>query len=393
MNKKLFKNLLTEAKKLPETSGVYKFVDRNNKVLYVGRAVNLKKRVLSYFNKSLDLRILEMVESANKIKYQKTETLLEAIILEANLIKKYWPKYNVKEKDNRSFIYIVIAKDKYPKVLFVRGRELQKFLSKKFYIFGPYQSFSLIKNALKIIRRIFPYSNCTPFVGKPCFDYQIGLCPGICIGKIEEEEYKKNIQNIILLLSGKKKRLLEKLKKENPELIKGIKHLEDVSLVLKENLPYFSHFSRIEGYDISHLAGKETFGAMVVFVNNEPDKSQYRLFKIKEAPKNDDLRALSEVITRRFRHQEWQYPDLILIDGGRSQVKFIFKILKSLYLNMPLVGISKYSKDKLVFPAELKKNLKELISNNKDLLLKIRNEAHRFSLKSSRNQRKLKHLT
>lgn len=379
--------LLSVAKKLPDSPGVYMFTGKNKQVLYVGRTISLKKRVMSYFQKDKDPRIAEMVSLAKHIRYVKTDTILEAIVLEANFIKKYWPKYNVKDKDNRSFIYIAVTDGDYPRPIIVRQRELDKF-PKNFRIFGPYQSASLINTALRIMRRIFPYSTCVPNSGKPCFDYQIGLCPGACVGKISKSDYQKNIKNIILFLSGKKKLLVKKLKKENPEAVKAIKHIQDVSLITKENIlpPYGS--GRIEGYDISHLAGRETFGAMVVFENGRPDKDNYRLFKIKSAPQNDDLRALEEVILRRFKHKEWKFPDLILIDGGKPQVDFISKTIKKIHLNIPFMGISKFGNDKIVFPRKTSRATKELISGIKKNLLSVRDEAHRFSLKSSRRSRR-----
>ncbi|MFN3301604.1 MAG: GIY-YIG nuclease family protein [Patescibacteria group bacterium] len=383
------------SQKIPLSPGVYTFIDKKGDVLYVGRAISLRKRLQQYFQKNLDPRIEEMVKKAKEIKFFKTENLLEAIILEANLIKKYWPKYNIKERDDRSFIYIVIPKKiDFPKPIIVRGKDIKnlKLKDENFYIFGPYQSLSLIKNALRIIRRIFPYSLCKPYDPnqkgplRPCFDYQIGLCPGTCIGKISKEDYQKNIENIVLLLSGKKEDLLKKLKEENPDKIKSLKHIQDVSLITKEeNL--WKNFFRIEGYDISHLSGKETYGSMVVFINNRPDKKEYRLFKIKEAPLNNDLKALAEVISRRFKHIEWHLPNLILIDGGKPQVNFISKILKEHHINIPLVGISKLASDKLIFPPKIKKSLKQLIEANKEILLKVREEAHRFSLKASRHKR------
>jgi len=369
----------SKARKLPDSPGVYIFIDRKNKPLYVGRTISLRKRVLSYFRKDTDLRIKEMISLAKNIRIKKTETLLEAIILEANLIKKFWPKYNVKDKDNRSFVYVVIPKTDYPSPHIVRGRVLKL---QNAYVFGPYQSASLLFSALKIIRRIFPYSTCKP--GKPCFDYQIGLCPGYCVGKISKGDYQKNIKSIMLLLSGKKQRLLQKLKKENPEKIKALRHIQDVSLLLKEELVGTDDFSRIEGYDISHLSGKETFGSMVVFTDNKPDKKEYRLFKIKTAPSGDDLRALVEVLNRRFRHTEWRFPDLILIDGGKPQVDFVYSALKT---DIPIVGISKYGGDKLVYPS---KGLKNFAGESKGILLKVREEAHRFSIKSSRRGRGIK---
>ncbi len=378
------------AKKLPLSSGVYFFLDKNKKILYIGRATSLKKRVLSYFQKKLDPRIEETVAQARYIKHKKTENILDAIILEANLIKKYWPKYNVRERDNRSFVYFFIPKGDFPQPLIIRQRELEK-ISPSGHLFGPYQSLTLLKNALRIIRKIFPYSTCAPGSGKPCFEYQIGLCPGLCVGAVSREEYSKNIKNIILLLSGRKSKLLKKIRKENPEKFLGLKHIQDVSLISGEEVPAFDHrLNRIEAYDISHFGGRETFGSMAVFLGRAAEKSQYRLFKIKEAPANDDLRALEEMITRRFKHAEWLLPNLILIDGGKPQVDYISKVLKNLHITIPLVGISKFKGDKLVFPSKTKKSLMELIKSTKNVLLKARDEAHRFALKSSRRKRKIK---
>lgn len=389
--------LIDQAKKLPDKPGVYFFFDKKGTILYIGRATSLKKRVTSYFQKFLEPRIGEMVKKAAKIKFQKTDTVLESIILEANLIKKHWPKYNVKERDNHSFVYVVIPeKIDYSYPMLVRERELEK-LSPQFRsgralrVFGPYQSLGLIKNALRIIRRIFPYSSCKPNSGKACFNYQVGLCPGACIGKISKTEYRKNIKNIILLLEGKKKNLLNKLEKENPDKIKNLEHVRDVALIDNSEIwniiPGIKNFSRrIEGYDISHLSGKETVGSMVVFSNGEADKTQYRLFKIRNAG-NNDLEALREMLSRRFNHREWAYPDLILVDGGKPQVDYIFKTLKEKSVNIPLVGVSKLAGDELVFPKSMKKNTRELIRSSKSILLKVRNEAHRFALNFSRKKR------
>ncbi len=363
------------------------FLDAKKRMLYVGRAVSLKKRILNYFQKNLpDSRIKEMVSLARDIKYKEADNLLDAIVLEANLIKKYWPKYNIKDKDDRSFIYIVISKkDDFPKPVVLRGQEIEKMPQTNVRIFGPYQALHLIQNALKIIRRIFPYSTCRLNQGNPCFDYQIGLCPGACVGVISKQDYRKNIDSITLLLKGDKKRLMKKLKKENPDKARALSHIQDVSLVSETDIK--SSALRIEGYDISHLAGKETYGSMVVFTNGEADKNQYRLFKIKNAPANDDPRALEEMILRRFKHGEWQKPNLILIDGGRPQISFISKTLRNKNINISLVGISKFGGDELVFPLGTKKSTRELIENLKGVLLKVREEAHRFALKSSRRKR------
>ena len=371
-------NLLDEAKKLPLSPGVYIWLDKSNKPLYVGRATSLRSRVLQYFRHDIDSRIGEMVSLAVKIKHHQTASVLEAIILEANLIKKYWPKYNVKDKDDRSFIYIVFPKTDFPKPIIVRGRELESFPASSAKIFGPYQSTILVRNALKVIRRIFPYSTCT-FTGKPCFSYQTGLCPGVCVGAISKQDYQKNINNIMLLLRGEKNRLLKKLTKENPAAALALKHFQDVTLITRENFVIGDQkFNRIEGYDISHFAGKEVYGSMVVFTGGKPDSSQYRLFKIKTVT-NNDLDALKEMMERRLKHTEWPKPDLILIDGGKPQVDYIFKVIEQHQVAVPLLGISKLNGDRLVFPHNTKSTFKDLAESIKTMLQQLRDEAHRFA--------------
>jgi excinuclease ABC subunit C len=370
------KNKLLET---PNSPGVYFWLDKNGEVLYVGRATSLKNRLSQYFQKGIEPRIAEMVSQAKDLRWLVCDSLLEAIILEAKNIKDYWPKYNVVDRDNRSFIYIVIPSGEYPRPIVVRGQDLKKFPETKAKIFGPYQSRTLISNALRLIRPIFPWSTCIPKSGKACFDYQIGLCPGACIESISITAYKKNIDNLILLLSGERTRLIKKLLKENPAQVKSLKHLQDVSLLTREDDLTTRKLNRIEGYDISHLNGKESYGSMVVFSNGEIDKNEYRLFKIKDAPAGDDERALSEVLLRRLAHKEWLLPDFIMIDGGSPQISFISKVLSKNNIAIPIIGISKLGGDKLVFTKGTKTDFKDLARNLKPTLLKLREEAHRFA--------------
>ena len=371
--------LKDKLKTIPKKPGVYFWYDKKGTVLYVGRATSLRNRLGQYFQKNISTRISEMVGAAHDIKYEVTDTLLEAIILEAKYIKKFWPKYNIVDRDDRSFIYLVIPKIDFAKPIIVRGTDLKKFPESKAKVFGPYQSFYLLQSALRLIRQIFPYGNCSPHSGKACFDYQIGLCPGGCIDAISAREYQKNIDNISLLLSGEKKRLSAKLMKDNPDKIKALKHIQDVSLLTREDNLGEQKINRLEGYDISHHAGKESYGSMVVFENGEANRNEYRLFKIKEAPGADDERALSEVLLRRFKHTEWQMPDIIMIDGGTPQISFLNRVFSENNINVPVVGISKFGGDKLVFTSKTKKELKDLAENIKPTLLKLREEAHRFA--------------
>lgn len=388
--------LLEQAKKLSGDSGVYIFCDAKGDVLYVGRAISLRRRVLNYFQKYLDPRLKEMMHKAKALKHFKTRNLLEAVILEANLIKKYWPKYNIKDRDDRSFVYVVIPKTTFSHPIVIRGHELKRLVPKNAYIFGPYKSLSLIETALKIIRRVFPYSTCLSAEAllsksnkfkqaRPCLDYQIGLCSGPCVDFISKKDYQKNIDNLVLLLKGEESKLLKRLKKDNPEKAEALKHIQDVALLKKED-GLLSKINRIEGYDISHFGGKDTYGAMVVFEGNEPKKEDYRLFKIKEAPQNDDLRALEEMLTRRFNHPEWRLPDLILIDGGRPQIEHISRLFQAKRITISFAGVSKYQNDKLVFPKNTKTSLKEMVTSVKEILLRVKEESHRFAIASSRRK-------
>ena len=373
------KQLKEKANLAPKKPGVYFWLGKNHEILYIGRATSLNSRLKQYFQKNIEPRIAEMVENSVNLRFEESDNLLEAIILESKYIKKYWPKYNVRDRDDRSFIYLVLAKTDFAKPLIIRGRDLGKFKSKKVDIFGPYQSFYLLQSALRLIRRIFPYSLCQINSGKACFDYQIGLCPGACVNKISAKDYRKNIESIRLLLSGNKKILIRKLIKDNPAQLKAFKHLQDVSLLGKESDLKEAQAFRLEAYDISHHSGKESYGSMVVFENGEINKNEYRLFKIKEAPEADDERALLEVLSRRLKHKEWARPGLILIDGGSPQIGFLTRSLKQKNINLTFVGISKYGGDKIVFSQDTKKEKRLLIENLKPILLKAREEAHRFA--------------
>lgn len=368
-------NLKEISKKASSSPGVYFWLDKNKKIIYVGRANNLKQRLSQYWQKNLDAKTIELMSKAKYLNILETKTILESIIIEAKNIKKYWPIYNIKDRDNRSFIYIIIDKQEFPKLELIRERQLDKLNKSDYHIYGPYQSYNLIYTALKIIRRIFPYSLCQEKKGKPCFDRQIGLCPGVCTNEIKKSEYNKNIENIKLLLNGKKEKLIEKLKKNNPEKIKALNHIQEVSLLEKEISLRNIIFKRIEAYDISHWQGRNPYGAMVVFNQGKINNSLYRLFKIKNKHKANDEEALYEVLSRRFNHNEWKEADLILIDGGRPQISYLDKKFN----NKKFVGLSKYQKDTLVYGRNIFENEKREIKKIKNLLIKLRDESHRFA--------------
>jgi len=394
-------------KRLPSTPGVYIFVGARRKILYIGKATSLRSRARSYFDKDIKetrgSHIVSMVEQAKDIDFIKTDSVLEAIILEVNLIKKYKPHYNTKEKDDKSFNYVVITKEDFPRILIVRAKELFGKSAHKLkynikYEFGPFPQGGMLRDALKIIRKIFPFRDkCVPFSDKPCFNKQIGLCPGVCMSEVSKKEYTKTIKNIKLFFEGKKgvviknlekemKDFAKKLKFEEAEKIKrtifALKHIQDIALIKKGEPREDSNF-RIEAYDVAHISGKFVVGVMTVVENNEPNKSEYRKFKIKSFEGVNDTRALKEVLERRLAHSEWVLPKLIVVDGGKAQKNIAEKVLKEAGVKIPIVGVVKdeHHKPKNIIGG------REVIEKYEKEMLLANNEAHRFAIKYHRQLR------
>lgn len=380
-----------QLKRVPEKPGVYLFYF-GKAPIYIGKAVNLKARVKSYFqNKDLGFRIQKMVSLVDSLNFILTDSEIEALILEADLIKKYQPKYNVKAKDAKSYLYLAINfKEDFPGVYFTRGGDFGK---KGFRYFGPYTSADNLRQAVRFLRRIFPFKSCQKMTRKTCLWYHLGRCQGPCEGKISKTEYRADLEQFIEFLKGGKKRLIKNLekamrtvsKKKNFEKaavlrdkIFSLKHLQNVwlsSSKIPQKVPH-----RIECYDISNLAGKFATGSMAVFTDGEPDKSQYRKFRIKTVKKISDTEMLAEVLKRRYRHLEWSMPNLVIIDGGKGQLNVAQKvILESINLNIPLVAIAKGQdkKDQLFFQG------KKVLPDQK-LIQRVRDEAHRVALKYHR---------
>jgi excinuclease ABC subunit C len=402
--------------KLPKFPGVYEFRDKQGKIIYIGKATSLKDRVGSYFlkNSHLDRPNIEpMVLQIADIKIQETDSVLEALILESNLIKKHQPKYNVMAKDDKSFGYFVITKEKFPRVIVLWKTELGKVAAKKIY--GPYLSKYQMNVALKLIRRVFPFHSNKQQTEKGCLDFQIGRCPGPYSGAITKKDYLKNIHGIEMILQGKKKNLLVELKKQMKQYSKesefekaaearnrifALEHIRDVALISEEpqhsmlgcrpNIQCWGEM-RIEGYDISNIGGDWSVGSMVAFSGNIPDKSQYRKFKIRTVEGIDDVAMMREVLSRRFGN-DWPKPDLILLDGGKGHLNMAQNILNDLKFNIPLIAIAKgparkkldifQSKFLLTYLGrnkEIRERYNRILSDTK-LLERVRNEAHRFAI-------------
>ncbi len=394
---------------LPNECGVYLF-KKGRTVLYVGKATNLKDRVRSYFDNDLITtrgpRIVDMVTRADKVSFETTQTVLEALVRESVLIKKYYPRANVEGKDDKTFIYVVLTKEDWPRVLMVRGKDID--FEKKYAlgvsvtkIFGPFPNASQLREALRLVRRIFPfYDTERPVTNKSKhiktkieFNRQIGQYPV----NINQSEYKRSINRIALLLGGRFKELRKKLeidmrraaKDENFETAAEYKreiftlgHIQDVSLI-KDDTDVINGL-RIEAYDTAHLSGTNTVAVMVVIDKSVVVKKAYRTFNILGSG-NDDIASLKEVISRRLSHPEWELPRAIVVDGGKTHKKAAESVLFDAGVVIPIIAVVKDSKHK---PREIigsrGTGIKEF-----DIIL-ANNEAHRFAISRHRAKRKIK---
>lgn len=387
---------------LPHKSGVYIFKGESNEILYVGKAIDLKTRVSQYYSSSQkDQKTLILVEKIKSLDTIIVESELEALILEANLIKKYLPPFNIRLIDDKNYLYIIITKEDYPKIITGRIKDLK--IANKY--FGPFPSSKTAKNTLKQLRKIFPWCN-NPFGEKPCFYYHLNLCPGPCTGKINIKDCKKIISRFIKFMEGKKGELIKELTKEMGELssnqkfeeadivkktIEGITYItqsnrtemylenpnfleqenEAALEALKKDLNLDKLPERIEGYDISNIQGQQATGSMVVLTHGEIDKSQYRKFKIKITGKPNDVGMHKEMMRRRLNHPEWGMPDLIIVDGGIAQAKAVSN-------KIPVFGLAKRLEWLYSPSGEVIKLSRSSLSLK--LIQKLRDEAHRFAV-------------
>ncbi len=396
------------SKKIPESPGVYFFVGARKKILYIGKATSLKNRVRSYFANDIKEKrselIEKMVNDAVTVEWTVTDSVLEALILETNLIRTNKPLYNTRSKDDKSYNHLVITNEEFPRLLVVRGKDLtEQFLEHEIkYHFGPFPSGQLFKEALKIVRRIFKfYDTKNPIAeektklarGKIDFNRQIGLYPDIQ----SKEEYARTIRHIRLFFEGKKKQLLSELEKEMMQYAKeekfeeastikrrihALTHIQDVALIKDESRIYRDEKRlRIEAYDVAHMAGKDMVGVMTVVDGGMADVSQYRKFKIKTFTDANDPGALKEILERRLKHPEWPFPQLIVVDGNAIQKRAAEIVLRTSGLIVPVVAVTKDEHHK---PKRLV-GQKDLLELHKDSILLANAEAHRFAINYHRN--------
>lgn len=406
---------------LPSNPGVYFFEDSSGSVIYVGKAKNLKKRVTSYFVKSKELgpKTRVLVSEIVKIRTIKVESEMESLLLEANFIQKYFPKYNVRFADSKAYPLIRITiKDRYPKVLVAR-----KMDDKKSMYFGPYPNVGALRLVLKIARRIFPYQSVVNHPKKLCLYNHLGLCP--CPEVLNDKNYKKNIKHLVNFLKGNTKKVVRDLEKEkrdsvkeeefekaallqrkieaiktitspyykpldyeeNPNLSTDLRHAElnELEKLLENKGMSVSSPKKIECFDISIISGKYATGSMVVFTDGEKNSSLYRRFKIRYMGVPNDFAMIAEVVDRRLNHKDWKFPDLFIVDGGKGQVSAALKILKEKNVSIPLIGLAK--REEIIVTENLEEIRLSKDSKVLHLLQRIRDEAHRFAITYHRKLR------
>lgn len=401
---------------IPRTSGVYLF-KKGKEVLYVGKATVLAERVRSYFDPDLAYtrspHIARLPDEATTVEVIETDSVLEALLLEAALIKKLLPPYNTDLKDNKSFWLVAITKEDFPRITLVRthtlvsltpgvGEKQRDNVVKYRFLFGPFPHGKELAEALKIIRRIFPYRDKCNYDEKkkrPCFNRQIGLCPGVCSGEVTKTEYLRTIKHIELLFKGKKAPLINALTREIRvasnarryeeasklrDQMYALEHIRDIGLIKRGVVSNRNTADyRIEAYDVAHMGGENAYGVMTVVSGGEASPAEYRSFKLREAKGGDDVGALREILSRRLGHPEWKMPRLIVVDGGRAQLHGAESVLASLGIVIPVVAVTKNEHHR---PQKLLGDDKLIRLHEREIIL-ANSEAHRFSIKMHRKSR------
>lgn len=402
--------LKQKLKQLPISPGVYFHKNADGEIIYVGKAAVLKNRVKQYFQKSQkDPKTEALVQEIADIDWIVVDTEIDALFLESEMIKRYKPKWNILLRDDKTVSYVRITMNEpIPYVSFTRNP-----VDDKATYIGPFYGKSAIEKAVRSLRKIFPYYT-KPYNGHKTLNTDLGLTPGIEVGHSTPKDYKRNLRKLICYLEGDREKLIKKLEKNmydeaakgNYELaaeardqLMGLKELKkkivfsdkeflDISSdqalkQLQELLNLEMPPRRIEGYDISHQSGENTVGSMVVFINGTSARSEYRKFKIRTST-NDDLKSMKEVLARRLKHQEWDYPDLIILDGGITQVNAVLSLVE-LY-NIPVIGRDKsgnHTKSagvKLIIPGHSECIKLVEGSHIARLIARIDEEAHRFAI-------------
>lgn len=415
-------DLLEKARTLPHEPGCYIMKDNSGTEIYVGKAKDLRKRVSSYFQKKDHLpKEIALIENITDFDYVVTDSEIEALLLESRLIKDLHPKYNFMLKNNEVYPYAEITMEEdFPRILVTRKQHKNKNR-----YFGPFTSATELRAVLNILGRIFKFRTCNKKISEddpkrkfahPCLNYHINRCTAPCADKISKTDYRKNIASLLLFFSGKRKDLIQDMKKEmaqaskkfmfekaaelrdcisalekinqSPELTEELAPAVPVvapeeglnSLQKALGLDYTPR--RIEGIDIANLQGKEVVGSLVTFIDGLPLKDQYRRFKIKTVEGQDDFACIAEVVSRRYgklKNKPQDIPDIILIDGGKGQLNAARESLEECDIKYKtLMSLAKEEEIPFVAPSNHTLPLTKRSAGLK-LLMYVRDEAHRFA--------------
>jgi excinuclease ABC subunit C len=418
-----FRHALAKVREFPHTPGVYLMKDSAGRMLYVGKAKDLRARAGSYFLKAAaeDRRTADLVREIADIDYITAESEVDALLVEARLIKDVQPKFNQDLKDDKTFPYLEITtREDFPRVEFTREPH-----ARGTKLYGPFAGAGSLRGAMQVLQKIFKFRTCTLDIDeheekwrwyRPCLLASIGQCSAPCNLRISKEDYRRDIHRLRMFLDGKKQKLLDEMKEEmkaaaaslafekaarlrdeihmletldergeldthvQPEVffVDPKKGLAGLQKVLKlDGVP-----RTIEGVDIAHLGGGETVASLVQFIDGLPFKPHYRRFKIRETAGIDDYASIYEVISRRFQrlHDDSQiFPDLLLVDGGKGQLASALAAFRALEITPPVV-ISLAKREEEVFLPDQDEPLRlPRHSYALRLLQYVRDEAHRFA--------------
>jgi len=409
VEKRRKKKLLEKISNLPSGPGVYLFRDQEGRIIYIGKAVSLRNRVRWYLSKESfsEPKTTALVNEIVDLEFYPTRTEAEAFFLESRFVKTYQPRYNVELRDDKTFPFLRITRERFPRIEIIRGKK-----EGKDYYFGPFTQVWALKRALRNLRQIFPLASCrrtfsTEKKARPCLDHSLKRCLAPCAHLVSEEEYNQTARATLAYFRGRGGRIISELRSEmvkaaaeldferaarlrdeiealrrvrmHPKSLGKERPSARIILNLKDALGLPKEPVRVEGFDISNLFGSEAVGSRVVFLAGEPYPKEYKRFRIKGVEGIDDCAMLAEVFRRRILEKDWPLPDLFLVDGGRPQVETISKIFQKEGILTPLVGIAK-EEEKFYLPGR-KEPLSLSPATPEGLFLRrVRDEAHRFAV-------------
>lgn len=417
---------------LSHEPGVYLYKNDEGTVIYVGKARDLSRRVKQYFTRraGMDEKTKRLVADIRSIQTIATTSEFDALLLEAKLIREFMPKYNVISRDDKSPLYVVITlSETLPRLFLVRKGEIGTYSrNKQNAVYGPFQSGFAVRGLLRQLRSIVPYCTQKQRTGKPCFYTHLGLCQPcpsaiVSFSGAEQKEktalYRKNMLRLKALFDGKVRWLAEEYEKEMRrfaelqqfELASAVKqrllllnslsqHRYDPQVFIEQGAadiyeeelaelhtylckfyPNLKPLTRIECFDISNLYGQQAVGSMVVLLSGRPESHEYRKFRIKTVRGISDVSMMDEVLSRRLKHREWPYPQFILIDGGKPQVAAARDVLRRSQLSIPMAGLAKREEEIVIPDGNDFVTLRLPLSGRAiKVLMRIRDEAHRFAI-------------